>query len=91
MNSSDEGSDEDEDDGGWLAHKFDNPPVSHRSQSAERRPLDPGDAFAVSRFKGILTQDVILKTIQDTFTPNIPLSSPSRSTGFEDSFTIDVS
>ena len=45
--NSDEGSDEDDEEGGWLAQKFDNPPVSARSRSEERRPLDPG-GLAVS-------------------------------------------
>ena len=38
----DEGSDEDEEDGGWLTQKFDNPPISASSRSEDRRPLDPG-------------------------------------------------
>ena len=41
--SSDDGSDEEDEDGGWLAQKFAEPPISSRSLSTtDRRPLDPG-------------------------------------------------
>ena len=41
--SSDDWSDEEDEDGGWLAQKFAEPPISSRSLStADRRPLDPG-------------------------------------------------
>ncbi|KAH8117023.1 SIT4 phosphatase-associated protein-domain-containing protein [Phellopilus nigrolimitatus] len=53
--SSDDGSDDEDEDGGWLSHKFDlgEPPVSARSHSSNRRPLDPGgfgDAFTPNTF-----------------------------------------
>ena len=50
--TSDDGSDEDDEDGGWLAQKFDaaDPPVSARSHSSERRPLDPGGFEVMSLY-----------------------------------------
>ena len=88
--NSDEGSDEDEEEGGWLAQKFDNPPVSARSRSEERRPLDPG-GLAVSGSKcQELQYDLPLK--KDPF--GVPTRAPSSFpalAGFEDSFTFDVS
>lgn len=43
ITSSDDGSDEEDEDGGWLAQKFSEPPISSRNMSStDRRPLDPG-------------------------------------------------
>ena len=44
LTSSDDGSDEEDEDGGWLAQKFDisDPPITARNHSSDRRPLDPG-------------------------------------------------
>ena len=50
--SSSDASDDEEEDGGWLAHStFDlgNPPVSARHHSGDRRPLS-SSAFDVSVF-----------------------------------------
>ncbi|KAL5532801.1 SIT4 [Sanghuangporus sanghuang] len=44
ITSSDDNSDEEDEDGGWLAQKFDisDPPITARNHSSDRRPLDPG-------------------------------------------------
>lgn len=55
--TSSDASDDDDDDGGWLSHSnFDlnNPPVSARHHSTERRPLD-SSGFDVSAMLFILS------------------------------------
>ena len=85
---SDDGSDEDDDEGGWLTQKFDNPPVSARSRSEGRRPLDPG-GYAVSAHQQPKPR-VSSRHDQDPFGMPTNASRIPSSVGFEDSFTFDV-
>jgi hypothetical protein len=69
--SSSDNSDDEEEDGGWLAHStFDinNPPVSARHHSTDRRPLS-SNAFDVSMMIHSPFFVLLNRGAQDTFDP----------------------
>ncbi|EJD02211.1 SAPS-domain-containing protein, partial [Fomitiporia mediterranea MF3/22] len=95
--SDDDGSDEEDEQGGWLAQKFDiaDPPVSARSHSSDRRPLDPGgfeDAFTPSAAAPSTSSTV--NAFEDNFAfdddhfgPFTDAAASSGSDPFSNSFT----
>ena len=86
--SADEASDDEEEDGGWLAHStFDlrPPPVSARQHEADRRPLSTsGFDVRVQRRGDSVPCSLTYPSSQDSFTP--PNGQSSNSGPFEDPF-----